>query len=389
MNACVPGAWPRPGPIAMTSRARSEQPIDAVGIQPVVGLVEAVRHVLGRHAPRRSAWQDAGVATVTRPAPDRSAPIAGQMRGAGLAARSGDDEDVAVVALVAVRRSRREVLARGRRASAARSAGRRANRSPRPECRCRRSRCRRRASRPAAARAAASARRASPSSRPRSTRRSARRSRPTGRTAGRSTTTGMPDALTSAITLSIRPLSGAFRPVPKIASTMSVQSRTSEKCSSHAWLSAISTTVTPRWPRISRLIRASPRTSATRPMRNTETSTPRWTQRARDDEAVAAVVAAAAQHGDLPLEQVGVDRLHRRHHLPAGVFHQDERRECRCPRSSGDRLRASGRRSGRASGTDPSLFVSRTDTSHADHEDTKSVVQENLRTRAFVMSGVE
>ena len=50
-------------------------------------------------------WQRAGVATVTRPAPDRSAPIAGEMRRAGLAARAGDDQHAAVVALVAVRRA--------------------------------------------------------------------------------------------------------------------------------------------------------------------------------------------------------------------------------------------------------------------------------------------
>ena len=50
-------------------------------------------------------------------------------------------------------------------------------------------------------------------------------------------------------------------------------------------------------------------------------------QRARDDEAVAAVVAAAAEHGDLPLEQIAVHRLHRRHHLAAGVLHQHERRD--------------------------------------------------------------
>ncbi len=41
-------------------------------------------------------------------------------------------------------------------------------------------------------------------------------------------TTGMLDALMSAITLSMRPLTGAFRPVPKIASTISPHSRTSE-----------------------------------------------------------------------------------------------------------------------------------------------------------------
>ncbi len=140
-------------------------------------------------------------------------------------------------------------------------------------------------------------------------------------------TTGMAAPLTSATTVSIRPDSGAFSPVPKIASMMSVQSLISVKCSSQAWLSAISTTVRPSRPRISRLIRASPRTSATRPMTNTETSMPRCSQRPGDDEPVAAVVAAPAQDGDLALDQVAVDRLDRRDHLATRVFHQHQRRD--------------------------------------------------------------
>ena len=48
-------------------------------------------------------------------------------------------------------------------------------------------------------------------------------------------------------------------------------------------------------------------------------------QRPGDDEAVAAVVAAAAEYGDLAIEEVAVDGLHRRGRLPAGVFHQHER----------------------------------------------------------------
>src|SRR6185503_8907019 len=48
-------------------------------------------------------------------------------------------------------------------------------------------------------------------------------------------------------------------------------------------------------------------------------------QRPGDDEAVAAVVAAAAQHRHLPLRQVAVDRLDRRHRLAPGVLHQHER----------------------------------------------------------------
>ncbi len=96
--------------------------------------------------------------------------------------------------------------------------------------------------------------------------------RPDGRSIA---TTGMPDALTSVTTDSMKPEMGALSPVPKMASTISVQSVTSEKCSSHAWLSATSTIVRPRRPRISRFTRASPRTSATRPMRKTDTSTSR------------------------------------------------------------------------------------------------------------------
>ena len=48
-------------------------------------------------------------------------------------------------------------------------------------------------------------------------------------------------------------------------------------------------------------------------------------QRARDDEAVAAVVAAAAQHRHAAVETRLVRGLDRRHHLAAGVLHQDER----------------------------------------------------------------
>ena len=80
----------------------------------------------------------------------------------------------------------------------------------------------------------------------------------------------------SATTVSIMPPSADFRPVPKIASTISVHWEISEKCSSQVCSSPISTTVTPRRPRMSRLVRASPRTSATEPMTKTAASTPRW-----------------------------------------------------------------------------------------------------------------
>ena len=50
-------------------------------------------------------------------------------------------------------------------------------------------------------------------------------------------------------------------------------------------------------------------------------------QRARDDEAVAAVVAAPAQHADLAVGEILERRLHRRHRLAAGILHQHDRRD--------------------------------------------------------------
>ena len=47
---------------------------------------------------------------------------------------------------------------------------------------------------------------------------------------------------------------------------------------------------------------------------------------ARDDEAVAAVVAATAQHRHVAIQEVAVDRLHGGDRLPAGVLHEHERR---------------------------------------------------------------
>src|SRR5205823_4897231 len=50
-------------------------------------------------------------------------------------------------------------------------------------------------------------------------------------------------------------------------------------------------------------------------------------QRPRHDEAVAAVVAAAAQHGHVTVAQIAVHRLHGRDRLAAGVFHENQRRD--------------------------------------------------------------
>ncbi len=140
-------------------------------------------------------------------------------------------------------------------------------------------------------------------------------------------TIGMPEALTSATTVSSMPASADFRPVPKIASTISEHCEISEKCSSHACSSPISTTVTPRRPRMSRLMRASPRTSASAPIDEDRGVDAALQQRARDDEAVAAVVAAAAQHGDAAVEPRLVRGLDGGHDLAAGVLHQHERRD--------------------------------------------------------------
>ena len=52
-----------------------EHAIDAVGVEAVIGFRQRLGHVLRRHR-RDIGWHAAGVATVTRPAPDRSAPIA-------------------------------------------------------------------------------------------------------------------------------------------------------------------------------------------------------------------------------------------------------------------------------------------------------------------------
>ena len=48
-------------------------------------------------------------------------------------------------------------------------------------------------------------------------------------------------------------------------------------------------------------------------------------QRARHHEAVAAVVALAADDGDAALGEIGIEGFDRRHHLAAGVLHQDQR----------------------------------------------------------------
>ena len=76
---------------------------------------------------------------------------------------------------------------------------------------------------------------------------------------------------------------------------------------------------------MSRLVRASPRMSATEPITKTGGVDPPLDQRPCDDESVAAVVPAAAQHRDAAIQTRFERRLDRRHHLAAGVLHQNER----------------------------------------------------------------
>ena len=89
--------------------------------------------------------------------------------------------------------------------------------------------------------------------------------------------------------------------MPKIASTISVQSLTSEKCSSHAWLSA---TLDDGEAEPAEDLEVDPRVAAhvgdaaDEKHRDVDAA---LHQRPRDDEAVAAVVAAAAEHGDAAL----------------------------------------------------------------------------------------
>ena len=50
-------------------------------------------------------------------------------------------------------------------------------------------------------------------------------------------------------------------------------------------------------------------------------------ERPRHHEAIAAVIAPSAQDGDAAFESALVGGFHRGHHLTAGIFHQDQRRD--------------------------------------------------------------
>ena len=332
----------------MTSRAiSSTRSTPRRRSRPSAVSSSAVGHVLRRHrrddrlARRRRRDR-------TRPAPDRSAPIADEMRGAGLAARSGDDR--------ARGRSRpcgcRARAARRARASAPRVSS--SMRGPsRPSMTSRGMPMSAMTMSPACASPGGSTSgsfgAASVTVMPASIESPIGSAESADSPDGRSiATTGMPDALTSATTVSMQARDRRVEPGAEDARRRSACSREiSEKCSSHAWLSAISTTVRPSRPRISRLMRASPRTSATAADQEHRHVDAALQQRPRDDEAVAAVVAAAAQHGHLALERDRRTSPPSRP-PPAGRRSPSARATgCRSLRSCGDRLRASGRCSDR------------------------------------------
>ncbi len=131
----------------------------------------------------------------------------------------------------------------------------------------------------------------------------------------------------SATTDSMKPDSGAFRPVPKIASTISVQSLDFRKVQLPR-LAVGDLDDGDAEPAEDLEIRARVAAhvgdASHEEHRHVDAA---LQERAGDDEAVAAVVAAAAQDGDLPLEEIAVHGFHRRHDLASGVLHEDERRD--------------------------------------------------------------
>ena len=268
-----------------------------------------------------------------------------QVRGAGLAARAGDEQHAAVVALVGVGRARRDQLAhRARVSSSTRGPSSSSMTSPgMPMSAITMSPARVSAGGSTSDSFGAASVTVMPASID-----GADRLVRVGRQAGRQIdgddrNAGRVDVGDDGLE---KPESGALRPVPKIASTISVQSATSEKCSSQAWLVGdLDDRAAPSRPRISRLMRASPRTSATRPMQEHRDVDTALQQRPRDDEAVAAVVAAAAQHGHAGARAGRRGRL-RWPRPPGGRrFPSAPATECRSLRSCGDRPRASVRSS--------------------------------------------
>ena len=111
-----------------------------------------------------------------------------------------------------------------------------------------------------------------------------------------------------------------------MASTISVHCEISEKWSSQLCSSPISTTVTPRRPRISRLVLASPRTSLTDPMTKTTASMPRCSSTSAPPRSRPRHCCRGRMQARPPVPSSWgfVARLHRRDRLAAGVLHQDQ-----------------------------------------------------------------
>ena len=147
--------------------------------------------------------------------------------------------------------------------------------------------------------------------------------RPDGRSIA---TTVMPEALTSAMTVSTRPETGAFSPVPKIASTIACSRATSRGAAPRPPLSR---DFDDRDAQAAEDLEVDPGIAAhvgdlsDAGTRHVDIA---LRERSRDDEAVAAVVAAAREDDDAPVDEVGVKGLDGRDHLPAGVLHQHQRR---------------------------------------------------------------
>ncbi len=136
--------------------------------------------------------------------------------------------------------------------------------------------------------------------------------------------------------------SGAFRPVPneRVHDQIGIRA-TSAPCSSQAPASAISMTSMPSARRISRFVAGVALESGRLADQHDRDGDVALEQRARDDESVAAVVAAAADHRDPHRRQRFERRFHGGDDLPAGVLHQHDRRQADLLDGPGDRLPAS------------------------------------------------
>ena len=100
-NADVPGAWPSPGPTAMTSRVELEHAIDARCRRPCrPPSRRAPRSCTRAPSPRRRARHDRGRGDRHQPGARPQRADAARCAAPVLPTRAGDDQHAAVVALV-------------------------------------------------------------------------------------------------------------------------------------------------------------------------------------------------------------------------------------------------------------------------------------------------